>query len=248
MIDCHLNLCPVSSAECRLRPSYPDHAPEVRFSTKINLGISGMSQRARGSLESHGKAPVLVQPITCLTWKKMGQWRFLQSCLLVDHSSFKHPAYIVWAPGANVDVTVSLGQKGFKVTSHALRELRVKNAWFVGAISRISHLFPTLVHHFTKAQGKVNGLNILRNWKRGLVKWHMRSWYDTNDTWGHEVTGSGHDMTMSAVHNVSMSKVSIPLRTSWSSSEGSRNLVTHHSWLTQLSEVSRQHSTIQNLG
>ena len=106
--------CQVSSVECRLRPSYPDHAPEVRFSTKINLGISGMSQRARGSLESHGKAPVLVQPITCLTWKKMGQWRFLQSCLLVDHGSFKHPAYIVWAPGANVDVTVSLGQKGSK--------------------------------------------------------------------------------------------------------------------------------------
>lgn len=71
-----------------------------------------------GSMESsHGKRRVQ----SWYSFEAEKKWvtsgdGFLQRFLFVDHSSFKHLAYIVWAPGANVDVTVS-EQKGVKVTS-----------------------------------------------------------------------------------------------------------------------------------
>lgn len=45
-----------------LRPSYPDHAPEVRFATKINLGITGITCFFR---DDRGR----FQCENCLLWK-----------------------------------------------------------------------------------------------------------------------------------------------------------------------------------
>ncbi len=44
-----------------LRPSYPDHAPEVRFATKINLGITGITY--------FSDDPGWFQCENCLLWK-----------------------------------------------------------------------------------------------------------------------------------------------------------------------------------